>query len=124
MSPKTSTSITPEEMAFVIRGAWERKLISQKQVALDLGIHQSQFSKLVNGQFKETEGHAARLFEYSRERENGGSRASAAAETEALRSALTERLMRAWDGTAEGARGLEEILEGAARLRYRQPARR
>ena len=43
---------------------------------------------------------------------------------EAIRSALTDRLMRAWDGTAEGALALETILDGAARLRQARPRRR
>lgn len=108
---------TPQEMAAFIRAAWERKEISQKEVARDLGIHQSQFSKLVNGMFKEADGHAARLFEYSKQRQGAGVRVPASKDAELIRSALTERLMRAWDGTAEGARALETILDGAARLR-------
>ena len=108
-------------MAKFIRGAWKRKDISQKEVARDLGIHQSQFSKLVNGRFKKADGHAARLFEYSKQRQGTGARAPASAEAETIRSALTERLMRAWDGTAEGARALETILDGAARLRQARP---
>jgi transcriptional regulator with XRE-family HTH domain len=111
-------------MATFIRDAWVRKDISQKEVARDLGIHQSQFSKLVNGLFKETDGHAARLFEYAKRREVAGARAPASEEAEMIRSALTERLMRAWDGTAEGAWALETILDGAARLRQARPRRR
>ncbi len=103
-------------MADVIRGAWLRGDISQKQVKQDLGIHQSQFSKLVNGQFKQVDGHAARLFEYSREHE-GVAGTAPASDASVLRSSLTERLMRAWDGTPEGAKALEAILDGAARLR-------
>lgn len=110
-------------MAAFIRSAWQRKDISQKQVERDLGIHQSQFSKIVNGQFKETKGHAGRLFEYSKQREGTAQRQSGEESAEALRSALTERLMRAWDGTDEGARALNAILDGAARLRARQPRR-
>lgn len=106
-------------MAAVIRGAWQRKDISQRQVERDLGIHQSQFSKIVNGQFKETKGHAGRLFEYSKQREGAAQLKSESEDTEALRSALTERLMRAWDGTGEGARALNAILDGVARLRGR-----
>lgn len=117
MSPKSTTLPTPQEMATFIRGAWERRDISQKEVTRDLGIHQSQFSKLVNGQFKEANGHAARLFEYSIQRQGAGTRAVASTEAESIRSALTERLMRAWDGTIEGARALETILDGVARLR-------
>lgn len=112
---------TPEEMAAVIRSAWQRKVISQKQVERDLGIHQSQFSKIVNGQFKGVNGHAGRLFEYSKLHEGAAQRQSGTKDTEALRSSLTERLMRAWDGTAEGAQALKTILDGAARLRVRQP---
>lgn len=115
---------TPQEMAAVIRTAWEKKDISQREVARDLGIHQSQFSKLVNGIFKETDGHAARLFEYSKQRQGAGARTPASEEVEMIRSALTERLMRAWDGTAEGARALETILDGVARLRQDHLRRR
>jgi len=120
---KKPPSPTPEEMAAVIRSAWQRKDISQKQVERDLGIHQSQFSKIVNGQFKGTNGHAGRLFEYSKLHEGAAQRQSGTEDTEALRSSLTERLMRAWDGTDEGARALKIILDGAARLRGRQPRR-
>lgn len=108
---------TPQEMAAFIRSAWENQDISQKEVARDLGIHQSQFSKLVNGRFKEADGHAARLFEYSKQRQGAGGRARSPAVAETIRASLTERLMQAWDGTAEGARALEAILDGAARLR-------
>lgn len=111
-------------MATFIRNAWVRKDISQKDVARDLGIHQSQFSKLVNGLFKEADGHAARLYEYSKKRQKAGPRAPETKEAEMIRSALTERLMRAWDGTAEGAWALETILDGAARLRQPRPRRR
>lgn len=111
-------------MAAFIRDAWERKDICQKEVARDLGIHQSQFSKLVNGLFKEADGNAARLFEYSKQRQGAGAREPASEEAEMIRAALTERLMRAWDGTAEGARALETILDGAARLRQVRPRRR
>jgi transcriptional regulator with XRE-family HTH domain len=111
-------------MATFIRGAWERKEISQKEVARDLGIHQSQFSKLVNGHFRQADGHAARLFEYSKLRQGAVTGTPASQEAETIRSALTERLMRAWDGTAEGARALEAILDGAARLRQAPPRRR
>jgi transcriptional regulator with XRE-family HTH domain len=104
-------------MAAFIRSAWENQDISQKEVARDLGIHQSQFSKLVNGRFKEADGHAARLFEYSKQRQGAGGRARSPAVAETIRASLTERLMQAWDGTAEGARALEAILDGAARLR-------
>lgn len=120
MSLKKNLSVTPEEMAEFIRRAWQRKDISQKQVERDLGIHQSQFSKIVNGQFKEANGHASRLFEYSKRHEGVGQRQAGVADTEELRSALTERLMRAWDGTSEGARALEAILDGAMRLRARR----
>lgn len=122
VSRKAPPSPTPKEMAEVIRRAWQRKDISQKEVERDLGIHQSQFSKLVNGQFKEADGHAGRLYEYSRQREGATQRAFGPADAEALWATLTARLMRAWDGTAEGAGALEAILDGAARLR-RHPAR-
>jgi predicted XRE-type DNA-binding protein len=105
-------------MANAIRTAWARGAISQRQVELDLGIHQSQFSKLVNGQFKEARGHAVRLFEYSiRKRAPLHVRVGADGDFAALRASLTQRLMRAWDGTEEGARALEAILDGATRLR-------
>ena len=109
-------------MANAIRAAWKRGEISQRQVELDLGIHQSQFSKLVNGQFKEARGHAARLFEYStRKRTPLDVRPGADGDLTALRTSLTQRLMRAWDGTEEGARALEAILDGATRLRAPRP---
>lgn len=121
VSLKNAPPSTPEEMAAVIHSAWRRKVISQKQVERDLGIHQSQFSKIVNGQFKGTNGHAGRLFEYSKLHENAAQPQAGTKDTEALRSSLTEQLMRAWDGTAEGAQALKTILDGAARLRVRQP---
>lgn len=117
MPSKLPDHPTAQEMAAFIREAWKRKDISQKEVARDLGIHQSQFSKLVNGLFREANGHAARLFEYSKQRRNPGTQTPVSEESELIRSGLTERLMRAWDGTAEGARALEAILDGAARLR-------
>ena len=118
VSSKTSTTPSHEVIAAAIRAAWERGDITQRQAELDLGIHQSQFSKLVNGQFKEVRGHAARLFEYSiLKRSLPHVRPSADVDAESLRTRLTQRLMRAWDGTEEGARALETILEGVARLR-------
>lgn len=120
----TTTTPTPELMANTIRAAWERGEISQKDVARDLGIHQSQFSKLVNGQFKETRGHAVRLFEYSIRKASTSQRNTTDVNADALRLILTQRLMSAWDGTTEGAKALEAILEGAARLRASRPSRR
>lgn len=105
-------------MANAIRAAWERGELLQRQVEQDLGIHQSQFSKLVNGQFKEARGHAARLFEYSiSKRTPLRVWPGAVGDLTALHTSLTQRLMRAWDGTEEGAKALEAILDGAARLR-------
>lgn len=104
-------------MAQVIRRAWEGKHISQKEVHRDLGIHQSQFSKLVNGQFKGATGHAKRLFEYSIQRERSAKSYKASVDADGVRSSLTQRLMQAWDGTAEGARALESILDGVVKLR-------
>ncbi|WP_323123235.1 helix-turn-helix domain-containing protein [Burkholderia alba] len=122
MPSKSPNTPSREVMASTIRTAWERGDISQKQVAVDLGIHQSQFSKLVNGQFKQTRGHAARLFEYSisgRDKQN--TRPAANFDTSALRMELTQRLMLAWDGTEEGARALEAILDGVLQLRASRP---
>ncbi|MBK7615629.1 MAG: hypothetical protein IPJ08_14570 [Burkholderiales bacterium] len=118
VSSKSSITPSREAMANAIRSAWERGEISQRQVGLDLGIHQSQFSKLVNGQFKEARGHAKRLFEYSiRKRASPHMEPFSDVDAAALRKGLTLRLMRAWDGTEEGAKALETILDGVTRLR-------
>ncbi|WP_347469091.1 hypothetical protein [Burkholderia stagnalis] len=122
MPSKSPNTPSREVMANTIRTAWERGEISQKQVAVDLGIHQSQFSKLVNGQFKQARGHAARLFEYSIDRRGKqDTRPGANFDAAALRMELTQRLMLAWDGTEEGARALEAILDGALQLRASRP---
>lgn len=102
-------------MAAVIRATWKSGYITQESVARDLGIHQSQFSKIVNGQFKQPRGNAVRLFEYSkghaaRQRRHGSE------DVESMRQSLIHQLMRAWDETEDGARALEAILEGARLL--------
>jgi hypothetical protein len=109
-------------MAAALRTAWERGDLAQKDAERDLGIHQSQFSKLVNGQFKEARGHAARLYEYSnRKRAAPPAAPGEPVDVQALLATLTARLMHAWDGTEEGARALEAILDGARRLRATRP---
>lgn len=105
-------------MAAVIRRAWEGGHLSQREVTARLGIHQSQFSKLVNGKFKRASGHALRLYEYSKGRIARRYQPDIATSRDVKR-ALTDQLMRAWDGTPEGARALESILEGVTRLRGR-----
>lgn len=124
MPPRNPADCSVEDIAQAIRDAWLRGDITQKQVKRDLGIHQSQFSKLVNGQFKEATGHALRLFEYSTQRERANRLESHDKDADALKSALTERLMHAWDGTRDGARALEAILDGVARLRVGASRRR
>lgn len=107
----------------MIRDAWESGRLNQREVEARLGIRQSQFSKLVNGKFKRASGHAVRLYEYSKSR-IARRREPDAAAPEEVKRALTDRLMRAWDGTPDGAKALESILEGLTRLRgQRGPAR-
>lgn len=117
MSRKIAPLPSANEMAKVIRNAWLHGHITQRNVAEDLGIHQSQFSKLVNGKFKQTGGHAERLFEYSRRRLDLSAPGSRTIDADALEAALMKRLLRAWDGTPDGAKALEAILDGVARLR-------
>ena len=104
-------------MARAIELAWKNGLFTQDKAAKALGVSQSQISKIVRGQFKRPTGKAKELFEYSK-------RLSAKSPkqlnvTESLRATLTERLFRAWDGTAEGAQALGDILDGAHKLRTR-----
>jgi hypothetical protein len=78
-------------------------------------VSQSQVSKIVRGQFKRPEGNAKELFEYSQRL--AAKRRKQVNATEDMRATLTDRLLRAWDGTAEGAQALCDILDGAHKLR-------
>jgi len=113
----STVEVTAQAMAKAIEEAWNNGLFTQDMAAKALGVSQGQISKLVRGQFKRPKGHAKALFEYSKMLL--GERPDHAAAADAMRKSLTARLLRAWDGTAEGAQALGDILDGAHKLRTR-----
>ena len=110
--------VTAQAMSEVIEAAWRNKLFTQDMAAEALGMSQSQISKIIRGQFKKPKGNAKALYEYSKGLSE--SRPEHLESTESMRALLTERLFRAWDGTAEGGRALGDILDGAHKLRMRR----
>ncbi len=104
-------------MAKVIEMAWKNGLFTQDTAAKALGMSQSQISKIVRGQFKRPKGNAMALFEYSKRLSER--RPKHLKGMESLRETLMERLLRAWDGTAEGAQALGDILDGVHKLQAR-----
>src|SRR5581483_2826430 len=90
------------------RGTLQRlaQRASTVQVAADTGIHQSQVSRLLRGQFHRISRNVQVLLAYARQ----PGRAAAPRRAEAAKAAVIKAALRTWDATPEGAQALVRLL--------------
>lgn len=97
-----------------------RKLASRVQttdIARLTGVHQSQVSRVLRGQFKRLSPNVQAILALSR---NPASSVQGAGNSGAGKSSVVRAALRAWDSTPEGAQALVRLLrsvEGLRRLR-------
>ena len=87
---------------------------STVQVAADTGIHQSQVSRLLRGQFRRLSPNVRVLLAYAEkpQRRVAPERRRQAAKASVIRAAL-----RTWDSTSQGARALIRLLRSVQEIR-------
>ena len=90
---------------------------STVDIAARTGIHQSQVSRLLRGQFRRVSPNVRRLLDYKPEVKKRT--LSARAQQAVIRAAL-----KTWDATPEGARALVRLLRSVQGLRPRAPRAR
>ena len=97
------------------RGTLQRlaQRASTVQVASDTGIHQSQVSRLLRGQFHRISRNVQVLLAYARQ----PGRAAAPRRAEAAKAAVIKAALRTWDATPEGAQALVRLLRSVQDLR-------
>lgn len=88
--------------------------VSTVQVAADTGIHQSQVSRLLRGQFRRLSPNVRVLLAYAEKpaRPIAPEQRRAAAKAAVIKAAL-----RTWDRTSEGARALVRLLRSVQEMR-------
>ena len=92
--------------------------VSTVQLAADTGIHQSQVSRLLRGQFHRVSRNVQLLLAYARK----PGRAPAPRRAEAAKASVIRAALRTWDTTPEGAQALVRLLRSVQDLR-RAPSR-
>jgi transcriptional regulator with XRE-family HTH domain len=93
--------------------------LSTVRLAADTGIHQSQVSRLLRGQFHRLSRNVLLLLAYAgTQRRAPAPRRAAAAKAAVIRAAL-----RTWDTTPEGAQALVRLLRSVQDLRRGARAR-
>jgi predicted XRE-type DNA-binding protein len=86
---------------------------STVRVAADTGIHQSQVSRLLRGQFHRLSRNVQLLLAYA-----GNARlARAPRRAEAAKASVIRAALRTWDATPEGAQALVRLLRSVQDLR-------
>ena len=86
---------------------------STVDIAARTGIHQSQVSRLLRGQFRRVSPNVSKLLQYARQpAQTGPSEGKDQAKQAVIRAAL-----RTWDATPEGARALVRLLRSVEGLR-------
>ena len=87
---------------------------STVQVAAETGIHQSQVSRLLRGQFQRMSTNVAVLLNYATapRRVHPAKKAQEAAKASVVRAAL-----RTWDATPAGAQALVRLLRSVQQIR-------
>jgi hypothetical protein len=93
---------------------------STVQVAADTGIHQSQVSRLLRGQFHRRSRNVERLLAYA---DKPGRRAAAPGRAQAAKASVIRAALRTWDTTPEGAQALVRLLRSVQDLRRGSGAR-
>jgi hypothetical protein len=92
--------------------------VSTVQLAADTGIHQSQVSRLVRGQFHRVSRNVQLLLAYARK---PGRAAPAPRRAEAAKASVIRAALRTWDTTPEGAQALVRLLRSVQDLRRAPP---
>jgi len=122
-SASTAPTGNRDEMARVIRAAWEAGLLPRKRTCAELFLDQGQFSKIVHGKFVRPSGHAAALFAYAK-MQLGSGQAISETERDAAVKRLVQVVLATWDKTEAGAQALCTAIEAMGRLqevaRHRQ----
>lgn len=90
---------------------------STVDIAARTGIHQSQVSRLLRGQFSRLSPHVRRLLDYKPEAKKR------TLDTQA-QQAVIRAALKTWDATPEGARALVRLLRSVQGLRPRAPRAR
>lgn len=86
---------------------------STVQLAADTGIHQSQVSRLLRGQFHRLSRNVLLLLAYA----NKPGRAPAPRRADAAKASVIRAALRTWDATPEGAQALVRLLRSVQDLR-------
>jgi hypothetical protein len=93
--------------------------VSTVRIAADTGIHQSQVSRLLRGQFHRLSRNVRLLLDYAAKPGRAPApRRAAAAKASVIRAAL-----RTWDATPQGAQALVRLLRSVQDLRRGARAR-
>ncbi|HET7362552.1 MAG TPA: hypothetical protein VFJ70_03155 [Burkholderiales bacterium] len=87
--------------------------VSTVQVAAATGIHQSQVSRLLRGQFHRVSRNVRLLLAYA----GKPGQAPAPRRAEAAKASVIRAALRTWDATPEGAQALVRLLRSVQDLR-------
>jgi transcriptional regulator with XRE-family HTH domain len=87
---------------------------STVDIAARTGIHQSQVSRLLRGQFRRVSPNVRKLLEWSPQKK------TLSIEKQA-QEAVIRAALRTWDATPEGAQALVRLLRSVEALRRSQP---
>ncbi len=90
--------------------------VSTVQLAADTGIHQSQVSRLLRGQFHRVSRNVQLLLAYA----GNARRAPAPRRGEAAKASVIRAALRTWDATPKGAQALVRLLRSVQDLRGRR----
>ena len=90
------------------------------QAAAATGIHQSQVSRLVRGQFTRVSPNVRALLDYAA----GGARPGPTREAAPGKEAVIREALKTWDSTPQGARALVRLLRSVREVRAGRNARR
>jgi len=94
-----------------------RERASTVRIATDTGIHQSQVSRLLRGQFQRISPNVRVLVAYAAQAKARRPQAPAPA----AKAAVIKAALRTWDATPEGARALVRLLRSVRELRRGKP---
>ena len=93
--------------------------ISTVQIAADTGIHQSQVSRLLRGQFRRLSPNVRALLAYGAKPER---RMALERRREAAKASVIRAALRTWDSTSEGARALIRLLRSVQEIKRTRSA--
>jgi len=94
-----------------------RERASTVRIATDTGIHQSQVSRLLRGQFQRISPNVRVLVAYAAQAKARRRQAA----VPAGKAAVIKAALRTWDATPEGARALVRLLRSVRELRRGKP---